>query len=78
MLQRSWRCFNSPMILHFATADVFTDRLLGGNPVAVILNADGLSTEAMQAIASEFNLSCQTQTLMRSTSSSVMSSRLRS
>jgi trans-2,3-dihydro-3-hydroxyanthranilate isomerase len=42
---------------HFATADVFTERLFGGNPVAVILNAEGLSTEAMQAIASEFNLS---------------------
>lgn len=45
------------MLRHFATADVFTDRLFGGNPVAVILNAEGLSTEAMQAVASEFNLS---------------------
>ena len=41
----------------FVTADVFTDRLFGGNPVAVVLDAEGLSTEAMQAIASEFNLS---------------------
>jgi trans-2,3-dihydro-3-hydroxyanthranilate isomerase len=41
----------------FATADVFTDRLFGGNPVAVVLDAEGLSDRAMQAIASEFNLS---------------------
>ncbi len=45
------------MFCHFATADVFTDRLFGGNPVAVILNAEGLPTEVMQAVASEFNLS---------------------
>lgn len=45
------------MRLRFATADVFTDQLFGGNPVAVILDAEGLSGAAMQAIASEFNLS---------------------
>ncbi|MDP1749177.1 MAG: PhzF family phenazine biosynthesis protein, partial [Reyranella sp.] len=36
--------------------DVFTDRQFGGNPLAVITNAQGLSTERMQAIAAEFNL----------------------
>lgn len=41
----------------FVTADVFTDCLFGGNPVAVVLGATGLTSEAMQAIASEFNLS---------------------
>ncbi|UYW29607.1 PhzF family phenazine biosynthesis protein [Methylorubrum extorquens] len=41
----------------FATLDVFTDTPLAGNPLAVVLDADGLSAEAMQAIASEFNLS---------------------
>jgi trans-2,3-dihydro-3-hydroxyanthranilate isomerase len=39
----------------YLTADVFTDRLFGGNPVAVVLDADGLSTAQMQAIALEFN-----------------------
>lgn len=41
----------------YVTADVFTDRAFSGNPVAVVLEADGLSTAAMQAIASEFNYS---------------------
>lgn len=41
----------------FITTDVFTDRPFGGNPLAVVLDAEGLSTEAMQAIAAEFNLS---------------------
>jgi trans-2,3-dihydro-3-hydroxyanthranilate isomerase len=35
--------------------DVFTDRAFGGNPLAVILDAGGLSTAQMQAIATEFN-----------------------
>lgn len=37
--------------------DVFTDRSLAGNPLAIVLDADGLDTAAMQAIAAEFNLS---------------------
>ena len=44
------------MKLQFATVDVFTDRQFGGNPLAVVTNAQGLSTERMQAIAAEFNL----------------------
>ena len=44
------------MKLNFVTVDVFTDRQFGGNPLAVVLNAEGLSTERMQAIAAEFNL----------------------
>jgi trans-2,3-dihydro-3-hydroxyanthranilate isomerase len=39
----------------YVTVDVFTDRAFGGNPLAVVLDADGLSTAQMQAIASEFN-----------------------
>ncbi|GLS36328.1 hypothetical protein GCM10010869_19170 [Mesorhizobium tianshanense] len=39
----------------YVTADVFTDRPFQGNPVAVVLDAEGLSTEQMQAIAREFN-----------------------
>lgn len=41
----------------FFTLDVFTDRALAGNPLAVVLDADGLNDHAMQAIAREFNLS---------------------
>ena len=41
----------------FHTLDVFTDTPFGGNPLAVVLDADGLSGESMQAIAAEFNLS---------------------
>ena len=44
------------MKLQFTTVDVFTDRQFGGNPLAVVTNAQGLSTERMQAIAAEFNL----------------------
>jgi trans-2,3-dihydro-3-hydroxyanthranilate isomerase len=39
----------------FETVDVFTDRPFGGNPLAVVLDAEGLSTERLQAIAAEFN-----------------------
>ena len=45
------------MELEFQTVDVFTDRRFGGNPVAGVPHADGLTTEQMQAIAGEFNLS---------------------
>ncbi|MDB5787980.1 PhzF family phenazine biosynthesis protein [Caballeronia mineralivorans] len=38
----------------YVTADVFTDKKFKGNPVAVVLDADGLSTNQMQAIAAEF------------------------
>lgn len=41
----------------FVTLDVFTNRRLAGNPLAVVLDAEGLDTSAMQAIAREFNLS---------------------
>lgn len=41
----------------FATLDVFTDTALAGNPLAVVLDAEGLDDAAMQAIAREFNLS---------------------
>jgi trans-2,3-dihydro-3-hydroxyanthranilate isomerase len=39
----------------YATADVFTDRMFGGNPVAVVLDAVGLSAGQMQSLALEFN-----------------------
>ena len=48
------------MQVPFVTVDVFTDRPFGGNPLAVILDARGLSDEQMRAIAREFNYSEQT------------------
>ena len=45
------------MELHYVVVDVFTDTALKGNPLAVVMNAAGLTTERMQAIAREFNLS---------------------
>jgi trans-2,3-dihydro-3-hydroxyanthranilate isomerase len=44
------------MRLTFVTVDVFTDRAFGGNPLAVVLDASGLTSAQMQAIAGEFNL----------------------
>lgn len=41
----------------FKQVDVFTQKPFGGNPVAVILEAEGLSTEEMQQIAAWTNLS---------------------
>ena len=41
----------------FHTLDVFTDRPLSGNPLAVVHDAEGLDAGRMQAIAREFNLS---------------------
>ncbi|SOC40121.1 trans-2,3-dihydro-3-hydroxyanthranilate isomerase [Rhizobium subbaraonis] len=45
------------MARRYAVYDVFTDRKLAGNPLAVVFDADGLDDAAMQAIATEFNLS---------------------
>lgn len=43
--------------MRFHTLDVFTSRRFAGNPLAVVLDADGLTTDEMQTIAREFNLS---------------------
>jgi trans-2,3-dihydro-3-hydroxyanthranilate isomerase len=40
----------------YFTLDVFTARKFTGNPLAVVLQSDGLDDAAMQAIAREFNL----------------------
>lgn len=45
------------MALAYHILDVFTERPFGGNPLAVVLDADRLSATEMQAIAREFNLS---------------------
>jgi len=41
----------------FHTCDVFTSQRFGGNPLAVLTDARGLSDAEMQAIAREFNFS---------------------
>jgi trans-2,3-dihydro-3-hydroxyanthranilate isomerase len=43
--------------LDYFVVDVFTITPLAGNPLAVVFDTIGLSTERMQAIAREFNLS---------------------
>ena len=45
------------MARKFYTLDVFTNRALAGNPLAVVMDSDGLDEVRMQDIASEFNLS---------------------
>lgn len=41
----------------FVQVDVFTDRVFGGNPLAVVFDAAGLADGEMQAVAKEMNLS---------------------
>ena len=45
------------MKLQFFTYDVFTAEKFGGNPLAIVIGADGLTPQQMQTIAREFNLS---------------------
>jgi trans-2,3-dihydro-3-hydroxyanthranilate isomerase len=45
------------MRYRYCLCDVFTDRLFGGNPLAVLPDARGLSDGRMQQIAREFNFS---------------------
>lgn len=44
-------------MVNFETCDVFTKTPFSGNPLAIVYGADDLSTEQMQTIAREFNLS---------------------
>jgi len=46
-----------PTELDYYIVDVFTDTPLEGNPLAVVFDTAGISTERMQSIAREFNLS---------------------
>jgi trans-2,3-dihydro-3-hydroxyanthranilate isomerase len=39
----------------YVTIDVFTEKPFGGNPLAVVLESEGLSSSQMQCIANEFN-----------------------
>ena len=46
-----------PTEVKYHLVDVFAERPLTGNPLAVVPDADGLPTDQMRAIAAEFNLS---------------------
>jgi len=48
---------SATMSRRFYTLDVFTGQALTGNPLAVVLDAQGLDDARLQAIAGEFNLS---------------------
>jgi trans-2,3-dihydro-3-hydroxyanthranilate isomerase len=50
-------CYRAAVQRRFVTVDVFTAKAFGGNPLAVVLDAEGLSTSQMQSIAAEFNYS---------------------
>ena len=45
------------MDLEFYTVDVFSNKIFGGNPLAIFTNTDNISTDLMQSIASEVNYS---------------------
>ena len=47
----------SPDVLDYEVVDVFAPRAFAGNPLAVVFDADDLTTEQCQALAFEFHLS---------------------
>jgi trans-2,3-dihydro-3-hydroxyanthranilate isomerase len=48
---------SSPEELDYEVVDVFAPRAFAGNPLAVVFDADALTTEQCQALAFEFHLS---------------------
>ena len=54
----------------FMQVDAFTSTALGGNPCAIVFDADDLPTATMQAIAQEMNLS-ETAFVLKSTQADV-------
>lgn len=59
---------NSPRSFDFARVDVFAERALEGNSLSIFTDARGLSTQEMQALARETNLSETTFILPRKAS----------
>ncbi|MDK3258082.1 PhzF family phenazine biosynthesis protein [Blastococcus capsensis] len=47
----------APVALDYEVVDVFAARAFAGNPLAVVFDADDLSTEQCQTLANEFHLS---------------------
>lgn len=56
----------APEFVDYEIVDVFAPRAFAGNPLAVVFDADQLSTEQCQALANEFHLS-ETSFLMAPT-----------
>jgi trans-2,3-dihydro-3-hydroxyanthranilate isomerase len=48
---------NASGTLAYEVVDVFAPRAFAGNPLAVVFDADALTTEQCQALAFEFHLS---------------------
>ncbi|MDT0276739.1 PhzF family phenazine biosynthesis protein [Blastococcus goldschmidtiae] len=48
---------NGPELLDYEIVDVFAPRAFAGNPLAVVYDADALTTAQCQALANEFHLS---------------------
>lgn len=46
-----------PLSRRYGIYDVFTDKVLAGNPLAIIFDGEGLDDDVMQAVAREMNLS---------------------
>lgn len=63
------------MARRYSIYDVFTNRKLSGNPLAVFFDGDGLADGAMQAIAREMNLS--ETVFLQSSSNPAYAARLR-
>ena len=62
--------------LDYHVVDVFTDQAYAGNPLAVVLDADGLTTAQMQTMAREFNLSETTFVLPTTTDAATYRARI--
>jgi trans-2,3-dihydro-3-hydroxyanthranilate isomerase len=62
--------------LAYHVVDVFTDEAYAGNPLAVVLDADGLSDGQMQSMAREFNLSETTFVLSPTTTQATYRARI--
>jgi trans-2,3-dihydro-3-hydroxyanthranilate isomerase len=50
-------CYRAAVQLSYVTVDVFSSEIFGGNPLAVVLDAQTLSAPQMQSIAAEFGYS---------------------
>jgi PhzF family phenazine biosynthesis protein len=57
VLDRYPRCLAMTQRFQFVQMDVFSSQLFNGNPLAVVIGADALDTDAMQRIARWTNLS---------------------
>lgn len=69
------RGYSERMRYRFLTCDVFTDQRFGGNPLAVLPDAEGVTDAQMQQITREFNYS-ETTFVLPSTNGSTRKARI--